>query len=186
MDNPRAESTDLSDIGHNGGAGSFKNRTIGLWEQTCRIRGRKERIVSSSSSSSSRSSSICEDTTADRRTHKYTDTQTRSSRYSAALGRSLGVFSVILLILPPVFSASFLHPLSPLGFLNSFLKSILVPSAIVLLYNMVLTTTSKPTFLPWPLFDYLSLLPAILYDHMNMYVGLFGHSVVVFHVFMFY
>jgi len=28
------------------------------------------------------------------------------------------------------------------------LKSILVPSAIVLLYNMVLTTTSKPTFLP--------------------------------------
>jgi len=28
MDNPRAEPTDLSDIGHNGGAGSFKNRTI--------------------------------------------------------------------------------------------------------------------------------------------------------------
>jgi len=25
-----------------------------------------------------------------------------------------------------------------------------------LLYNMVLTTTSKPTFLPWSLFDYLS------------------------------
>ena len=50
------------------------------------------------------------------------------------------------------------------------------------IYNMVLTTTSKPTFLPWSLFDYLSLLPAILYDHMNMYVGPFGHSAVVFHV----
>jgi len=34
--------------------------------------------------------------------------------------------------------------------------TVLVPSAIVLLYNMVLTTTSKPTFLPWSLFDYLS------------------------------
>jgi len=30
------------------------------------------------------------------------------------------------------------------------------------------------------------LLLAILYDHMIMYVGLFGHFVVVFHVFMFY
>jgi len=30
------------------------------------------------------------------------------------------------------------------------------------------------------------LLLAILYDHMIMYVGLFGHSAVVFHVFMFY
>jgi len=39
---------------------------------------------------------------------------------------------------------------------KSFLMSILVPSAIVLLYNMVLTTTSKPTFLPCSLFDYLS------------------------------
>jgi len=38
---------------------------------------------------------------------------------------------------------------------KSFLMSILVPSAIVLLYNMVLTTTSKPTFLPLSLFDYL-------------------------------
>jgi len=27
---------------------------------------------------------------------------------------------------------------------------------------------------------------AIPYDHMIMYVGLFGHSAVVFHVFMFY
>ena len=36
------------------------------------------------------------------------------------------------------------------------LMSILVPSAIVLLYNMVLTTTSKTTFLPWSLFDCLS------------------------------
>ena len=50
---------------------------------------------------------------------------------------SLGVFSVILWILPPVFTASFLHPdplLSPLSsdLLKSFLKSILVPSAIVL------------------------------------------------------
>jgi len=30
------------------------------------------------------------------------------------------------------------------------------------------------------------LLLAILYDHVIMYVGLFGHSAVVFHVFMFY
>jgi len=30
------------------------------------------------------------------------------------------------------------------------------------------------------------LLPAILYDYMIMYVGLFGHSAVVFHVFMFF
>jgi len=63
----------------------------------------------------------------------------------------------VLLILPPVCTASFLHP-DPLGsdLLKSFLKSILVPSAIVLLYNMVLTTTSKPAFLPWSLFDYVS------------------------------
>ena len=69
--------------------------------------------------------------------------------------------SVILWILPPVFTASFLHPdppMLPLGsdVRKSFLKSILVPSAIVLLHNMVLTTTSKPTFLPLSLFDYLS------------------------------
>jgi len=51
---------------------------------------------------------------------------------------------------------------------------------------MVLTTTSKPTFLPWSLFDKCVLLLDILYDHMIMYVGLFGHSAVVFHVFMFY
>jgi len=63
-------------------------------------------------------------------------------------------------------------------------KSILVPSAIVLLYNIVLTTTSKSTFLPWSLFDYLSLLLAILYDHMIMCVGLFGQSAVVFPVFL--
>ena len=30
------------------------------------------------------------------------------------------------------------------------------------------------------------LLLAILYDHMIMYVGLFGHYAVVFHVFIFY
>jgi len=30
------------------------------------------------------------------------------------------------------------------------------------------------------------LLLAILYDHMITYVGLFGHSEVVFHIFMFY
>ena len=30
------------------------------------------------------------------------------------------------------------------------------------------------------------LLLAILYDHMIMYVGLFGHSAVVLHVFIFY
>ena len=57
--------------------------------------------------------------------------------------------------------ASFLHtdpPLSPLSsdLLKSFLKSVLLPNAVVLSYNMVLTTTSKPTFLPWSLFDYLS------------------------------
>ena len=74
------------------------------------------------------------------------------------------------------------------SFHPSFLKSILVPSAIVLLNSMVLTTTSKPTFLPWSLFDYFVLLLAILYEHMIMYVPvvLFGHSAVVFHVFMFY
>jgi len=87
---------------------------------------------------------------------------------------------------------SFLHPdptLSPLGsdLHKSFLKSILVPSAIVLLYSMVLTSTNKPTFLPWSLYIWLFvLLLAILYDHMIMYVGLFGHSAVVFHVIMFF
>ena len=77
-------------------------------------------------------------------------------------------------------------PLSSLGsdLLKSFLKSILATSAIVLLYNMVLTTTSKPTFLPCSLFDYLShYYAATLYDHKFMYVGLFVHSPVVFHVF---
>jgi len=44
---------------------------------------------------------------------------------------------------------------------------------------MVLTTTSKPTFL-LSLFDYFVLLLDLLYDHM------IGHSAVVFHVFMFY
>jgi len=49
---------------------------------------------------------------------------------------------------------------------------------------MVLTTTSKPTFLPWSLLDYLShYYAATLYDHKFMYVGLFVHSPVVFHVF---
>jgi len=57
--------------------------------------------------------------------------------------------------------ASFLHTdplLSPLSsdLLKSFQKSVLLPNAVVLSYNMVLTTTSKPTFLPWSLFDYLS------------------------------
>jgi len=47
---------------------------------------------------------------------------------------------------------------------------------------MVLTTTSKPAFSIW-LFV-LGLLLATLYDHMIMYLGLFGHSVVVFHVFL--
>jgi len=45
--------------------------------------------------------------------------------------------------------------------------------------------TSKPTFLPWSLLDYLSLLDT-LSDHVFMYVGLFVYSAVVFHVFMFY
>jgi len=63
---------------------------------------------------------------------------------------SLGVFPLILWILPRLFTASFLHPDPPLSrlgsdLLRSFLKSLLVPSVIVLLYNMVLTTTSKPT-----------------------------------------
>ena len=54
---------------------------------------------------------------------------------------SLGVVSVILWILPPVFTASFLHPDPPLShlgsdLLKSFLKSILVPSAVVLLYSI--------------------------------------------------
>ena len=59
---------------------------------------------------------------------------------------------------------------------------------MVLLYNMVLTTTSKPAFLPHSLFDYLSYYCLILYnyDHIIMYVGLIGHSAVVFHVFMFF
>ena len=75
--------------------------------------------------------------------------------------RALLLLCRVLWILPPVFTASFLHPnpvLSPLGLdlLEYFLRCILVPSAIVLLYSMVLTTTSKPTFLPWSLFDYLS------------------------------
>ena len=51
-----------------------------------------------------------------------------------------------------------------------------------------LTTTSKPAFLPCSLFDYLSYYCLILYnyDHIIMYVGLIGHSAVVFHVFMFF
>ena len=70
-------------------------------------------------------------------------------------------FPVILWILPPVFTASFLQPDPPLLFLRSdllksFLKSTHVRSAIVLLYNTVLTITSKPTFLAWFLSDYLS------------------------------
>ena len=74
-----------------------------------------------------------------------------------------------LWILPPVFTASLIHPhppLSPLGsdLLKCFLKSILIPSTVVLLYNMVLTTTSKPTFLPWFLFDYLFLLSLQCFD----------------------
>ena len=52
-----------------------------------------------------------------------------------------------------------------------------VPSAIVLLYNMVLTTFYFLTMV---------LLLAILYDHMIMYLGLFGHSAVVFHDSMFF
>ena len=67
-------------------------------------------------------------------------------------------FSVILWIMPSVFTASFLHPDPPLSsqgsdLLKSFPKSMLVPSAIVLSYNMVLTNVSKPIFLPLSLLD---------------------------------
>jgi len=51
---------------------------------------------------------------------------------------------------------------------------------------MVLTTTSKPTFLSLSLFRYFVLLLATLYNHVFMYVGLFVYSAVVFRVFMFY
>jgi len=108
-------------------------------------------------------------------------------------------FSMILWILPPVFTASFLHSDPPLSLqgsdlLKSFLKSILVPCAIVLLYSMVLTTTSKPTFLPLSLFYYLIIClitKATLCVHIFMYVCLFVHSADWFfnvfkNVFMFY
>ena len=52
-----------------------------------------------------------------------------------------------------------------------------IPSDIVLLYNMVLTTFYFLTMV---------LLLAILYDHMIMYLGLFGHFAVVFRDFMFF
>jgi len=48
---------------------------------------------------------------------------------------------------------------------------------------MVLTTTSKPTFLSLSLFRYFVLLLATLYSHVFMYVGLFVYSAVVFRVF---
>ena len=75
---------------------------------------------------------------------------------------SLGVFSSDIMdpasclhsLLPPPRSTAITSIGSDL--LKSFLKSILVPSANVHLYSMVLTTTSKPTFLPCSLFDYLS------------------------------
>jgi len=62
--------------------------------------------------------------------HRYTHTQT--DRHTDTLRTDTGTDP----------------PLSPLGsdLLTSFLKSVLLPSAIVLLYSMVLTTTSKPTF----------------------------------------
>jgi len=76
------------------------------------------------------------------------------------ISRRFPVMLWILRIPSSVFTASFLHPdplLSPQGLalLKSFVKWTL-PSAVVLSYNMVLTTTSKPTFLPLSLFDYLS------------------------------
>jgi len=57
-------------------------------------------------------------------------------------------------VLPPVFTASFLNPDPPLSplvshLLKSFLKSILVPSDIVLLYKMVLTTTQWRNYNFW-------------------------------------
>jgi len=79
-------------------------------------------------------------------------------------------FPVILWILPPVFTASFLHPdplLSPVGsdLLKSFSESILVPSAVFLSYNMVLTTTSTSALLPLSLFHYLSYYSCSVWSH---------------------
>ena len=65
---------------------------------------------------------------------------------------------MMMMMMPSVFTASFLHPDPPLSsqgsdLLKSFPKSMLVPSAIVLSYNMVLTNVSKPIFLPLSLLD---------------------------------
>jgi len=80
-------------------------------------------------------------------------------------------------------------PLSPLrsDVLKSFLKSILVPSAIVLLCNIVLTTTSNHTFLPsWSLFDYLSF-SCLIWSHDYVYRPIRSfcswHCLSCFHVF---
>ena len=74
--------------------------------------------------------------------------QKYAPQYFDTLAHRWGTYA----LLPHVFTASFLYPdppLSPPGsdLLKSFLKSILVPTAIILLYNTVLTTTSKPTFI---------------------------------------
>jgi len=62
----------------------------------------------------------------------------------------LVIFSTTFWIQPPVYTASSLHPdprLLPQGLdlLKPFLKSILLPSATVHSYNMVLIITSKPS-----------------------------------------
>jgi len=68
--------------------------------------------------------------------------------------------------------ASCLHSLLPpprsIAIGSDLLNSL--QNSIVLLYNMVLTITSKPTFLPWPVFDYLSYYQLFYnYDNTIMY-----------------
>ena len=67
-------------------------------------------------------------------------------------------FPVVLWILPNVFTTYFLHPDPPLSPVSSHLcklvvKSIVVWSGIVLLCNVVLTTTNKRSVLPWSPFE---------------------------------
>jgi len=73
-------------------------------------------------------------------------------------------FSMILLILPPVFTVSFLHsdittqiPITSRLWSSQILPKVYTHTKRYCSFiQYVLTTTSKPTFLPWSLFDYLS------------------------------